>query len=603
MPADANMLWNVGITKMSSTDTAIPATEKMTAGYTLASVTLRTMASFFSRNCAMRSRMVSRIPPASPAATMFTYRSLKALGCLRSASARVWPLSTSYTTARVTSARNLFSGCCARMSSACTSGSPALIMVANWRVKITTSRVLIPAPNLSLNCFGASRTCTTTRRFLRRWARTSSRVANSPLFWTISPLTFRAVYSKTGIVHLPPAPLAARGDLRGTSRGTATRQRLAIVQRGLPDHPQEVVGIRGHAEAFVFGHLARNVVLVERVVQRLHPVLFPRLHHRRDLLDFVVPDQGADRGRADEDLRRHDTAASFGLLQQGLRDHTLEHEGQLGADLRLLVRREDVDDAVDALGRGVGVQRREREVAGFGDGERRRRRLEVAHFAHEHDVRVLPQRVFQGGVEAGRVRSHLALVDDALLVPVDELDRVFHRDDVALELLVDLVDHRRQGRALPRPRRAGHQDQAARLLGQFRHHPGEPQVVERFHAEGDLADHHRDAAALLEDVAAEARQVLDAEREVELVLRFEALLLVLRQHRVGEGQRVLRREHLGRRGVHDVAVDPDLGDLARDDVEVGGILLDHLFEQGPQIHRHCMVSFTRPFLSRPLRDS
>src|SRR6266542_3691466 len=40
-------------------------------------------------------RMVSRIPPASPAATMLTYRSVNALGCLRSASASVWPLSTS----------------------------------------------------------------------------------------------------------------------------------------------------------------------------------------------------------------------------------------------------------------------------------------------------------------------------------------------------------------------------------------------------------------------------------------------------------------------------------------------------------------------------
>src|SRR6266550_3653810 len=464
MPADANMLWNVGITKMSSTDTAMPATEKITAGYTIAPFTLRTMASFFSRNSANRTRMVSRIPPASPAATMLTYWSLNALGCLRSASARVWPLSTSYTTCRVTSASILFSVCCARMSSACTSGSPALIMVANWRVKTTTSRVLIPAPSLSLNCFGASRTCTTTRRFLRRCARTSSRVANSPLFWTISPLTFRAVYSKTGIVHLPPTPLAARGDLRGTCRGTAGRQRLAIIQRGLPEHPQEVIGLRRDAQALLLGHLAPHVELVERVVQGLHPVFLPGLHHRGDLLDLVVTDQRADRGRADEDLRRHDPALPFRLLQQRLRDHALEHERQLGADLGLLVRRENVDDAVNALGRGVGVQGREGEVPGLGDGERRRRRLEVAHFAHQHDVRVLPQRVLQGGVEAHRVRPHLALVDDAQLVPVDELDRVLHRDDVALELLVDLVDHRRQGRALPRPGRAGHEHQAPRPL-------------------------------------------------------------------------------------------------------------------------------------------
>ena len=55
----------------------------------MAPFTFRTRASFFSMNVARRMRMVSRIPPASPAATMFTYRSLNALGCLARASATV----------------------------------------------------------------------------------------------------------------------------------------------------------------------------------------------------------------------------------------------------------------------------------------------------------------------------------------------------------------------------------------------------------------------------------------------------------------------------------------------------------------------------------
>src|SRR3712207_8612962 len=55
--------------------------------------------------------------------------------------------------------------------------------------------------------------------------------------------------------------------------------------------------------------------------------------------------------------------------------------------------------------------------------------------------------------------------------------------------------------------------------------------------ERDLPDHHRDAPALLEAVAAEAREVLDPEREVELVLHLELLLLVLGEHRVRELQR------------------------------------------------------------------
>src|SRR2546429_8305019 len=50
--------------------------------------------------------LMIRRPPRStlfPYTTLFRSRSPNALGCLRSASARVWPLSTSYTTWRVTS--------------------------------------------------------------------------------------------------------------------------------------------------------------------------------------------------------------------------------------------------------------------------------------------------------------------------------------------------------------------------------------------------------------------------------------------------------------------------------------------------------------------
>src|SRR6266567_116259 len=234
------------------------------------------MASFFSRNCARRKRIVSRIPPASPAATMFTYRSPNALGCLRSASARVWPLSTSYTTWRVTSARTLFSVCLDRMSRAWTRGSPALIMVENWRVNTTTSRILTPPPSLklNLNSLGAARPCTTTRRFLRRWAMTSSRVGRSILSLTRSPLSVRAVYVKSGIAHSLRAPLAARRYLGSAGGGLAAgRDRLPVVERRLADHPQELVRGRGHPAAFVLGDLAAHVQLVERKVQRLHPVL------------------------------------------------------------------------------------------------------------------------------------------------------------------------------------------------------------------------------------------------------------------------------------------------------------------------------------------
>src|SRR5207237_1300137 len=120
----------------------------------------------------------------------------------------------------------------------------------------------------------------------------------------------------------------------------------------------------------VLADFPAHVQLVQRVVQRLHAVLLARLHHRRDLFDLFVADERPDRGGHDQNLGGHDAAAALGLLQQRLCDDALEHERQLGTDLRLLVRREHVDDAVDAFHRRVGVQRGYSEVARLRDGQR-----------------------------------------------------------------------------------------------------------------------------------------------------------------------------------------------------------------------------------------
>ena len=240
--------------------------------------------------------------------------------------------------------------------------------------------------------------------------------------------------------------------------------------------------------------------------------------------------------------------------------------------------REDVNDAVDRLGGAVGVQRREGQVARLGDRQTGVDRLVVAHFADEHDVWVLTEGVLQRGAERLGVRSHFALIDDAPLVLVDELDWIFDGEDMPLPLAIDLVDHRREGGGLPRARRAGDEHEAARLLRELGDDGGETQVGERLDVERNLAQHDGDAAALLEAVAAEAREVLDAEREVELVLHLETLLLVLREHRVGELQRVLGlHHHFGARG-RDVAVDAHNRAGAGGDVQVGGAALDHLLE-------------------------
>ena len=89
-----------------------------------------------------------------------------------------------------------------------------------------------------------------------------------------------------------------------------------------------------------------------------------------------------------------------------------------------------IRSTVDAA--GGRVQRAEHQVAGLGGLDGDRDRLEVAHLADQHDVGVLAQRRAQRVLEPVGVRVHLALVDQALLVLVHELDRVLDRDDVVV---------------------------------------------------------------------------------------------------------------------------------------------------------------------------
>ena len=80
------------------------------------------------------------------------------------------------------------------------------------------------------------------------------------------------------------------------------------------------------------------------------------------------------------------------------------------------------------------MKRAERQMARLRDGERGGDGLEVAHLADEHDVRVLAEDVLERDLEGMRVGEDLALIHQALLVVVEELDRVLDRHDVVLAL-------------------------------------------------------------------------------------------------------------------------------------------------------------------------
>ena len=113
---------------------------------------------------------------------------------------------------------------------------------------------------------------------------------------------------------------------------------------------------------------------------------------------------------------------------------------------------EEGDDPVDRLG-GIGrVEGREHQVPGI-------RRFHAPCRACL-ESRISPIRITSGScrntcrrrrLERQRVAPDLTLRDVGLHVPVEKLDRILDRDDVAAPIVVDVIDHRRKRRRLPDP--------------------------------------------------------------------------------------------------------------------------------------------------------
>ena len=185
------------------------------------------------------------------------------------------------------------------------------------------------------------------------------------------------------------------------------------------------------------------------------------------------------------------------------------------------------------------MQRRDNEVSRFGGHESGFDRFEIAHFADNDYVRVLPENVPKGGLERPHVAEYFLLDDDAAAVLVRELDRVFDRDDFETSILVDGVDHVIERRRFTHPGGPGDENQTARKASQFVDNRRQAQFLRRANCRFTQADRELGAARVKIDADPEPTDARDLPREARLPFAFEQLLLVGIEHRFVECLQIL----------------------------------------------------------------
>src|SRR6266850_1691770 len=334
-------------------------------------------------------------------------------------------------------------------------------------------------------------------------------------------------------------------------------------------------------DRFHIGLIRTDLLLLDQldqgVVQGEHAELLRRLDDRGDLERLPLADQVRDGGRGEQDLARGDAPAAQ-LLAQRLRDHALERLGQHHADLRLPVRRELVDHAVYGGCRCRRVQRTEHEVAGLrrldGDGDG----LQVAHLAHQHDVRVLPQGGSQRPLESLGVHTHLPLRDDALLVLVHEFDRVLDRDDVVRARAVDQIDQRAQRGGLPRAGRSGDEHETLLQVAELLHLLRDAELLHAHDFGRDHAEYGDRAFTIARRVHAEPSQPGDLVGEIRVPRLLPFAAVSLRHDRQQHELELLCGERRRALALH-LAVRPEHGRLSDPQMQVGGSGMDQRLEQ------------------------
>ena len=226
----------------------------------------------------------------------------------------------------------------------------------------------------------------------------------------------------------------------------------------------------------------------------------------------------------------------------------------------------------------TSVQRAKDEVARGRRSEREFDRLEIAHFTHHHDVRILAQRTAQRRGKGLCMHADLAVIDQRLLRAMHKLDRVLDGDDVIFAVQVRVIDHRGERGAFARTRRTGHEYEAFFQHRETLQDRRKTEFVGRQNLARNEPEDRGDAALLVEKIRAIAGAAGIFVAEIDVAGFLEDFDLLLGGDLVNQRLEIVvfQRGHIH---AHEFAIDAKHWRVSGGKVQIGGALLLHELEE------------------------
>lgn len=310
------------------------------------------------------------------------------------------------------------------------------------------------------------------------------------------------------------------------------------------DVQSQVVGGNGLAQGLFVTDDAVTVQFEKVLIHRLHSVGFGGFHDFTDVHQVALQDEVLDGGRVDEQVDNRRPARFVLFEGEALADDAGQVEGDVDQYLVVLFFGVEVEYAFERLRRGVGVERKNAQVAGLGELHRVFHTFPAADFADADHVGGLAHSVLYRRLPVYGVDADFALGKDAAARFVDKLNRVFDGNDMAGQGFVAVFEHSRHRGGFARTGRPDDNQQPARCDGEVFEFFGQAQFL---HLRDDVVDAPQNqtcAALAVVGVGAVARAAARLDGVVDFAVAPEYFRLFGVHRRCGDGGGFLARQRL-----------------------------------------------------------